>query len=129
MHALPKLLLGLENFALEQWPSEAKCRPGPTMKVPPFPHLKFTYRISNERRSYFVLIKDIRNNKSYWTSQLNTHKRKYILFFIVDYDYCFLCLSTTFSSLFFLFFGFFTYASMDQSYFVKFSSLLAFRPW
>jgi len=26
-----------------QWRSEAKCRPGPANKVPPFPHLKFTW--------------------------------------------------------------------------------------
>jgi len=28
-----------------QWRSEAKCRPGPTIKVPPFPPLKFAYKI------------------------------------------------------------------------------------
>jgi len=25
------------NLNWNQWRSEAKCRPGPTMKVPPFP--------------------------------------------------------------------------------------------
>jgi len=27
-----------------QWRSKAKCRPGPTIKVPPFPPLKFAYK-------------------------------------------------------------------------------------
>jgi len=30
--------------AYNQWRSEAKCRPGPTIKVPPFPPLKFDYK-------------------------------------------------------------------------------------
>jgi len=29
---------------LEQWCSEAKCRPGPTIKVRPFLPLKFAYK-------------------------------------------------------------------------------------
>jgi len=27
-----------------QWRSEAKCRPEPTLKVPPFPPVKFAYK-------------------------------------------------------------------------------------
>jgi len=27
-----------------QWRSKAKCRPGPTIKVPSFPPLKFAYK-------------------------------------------------------------------------------------
>jgi len=27
-----------------QWRSEAKCRPGPTIKLPPFPPLKFAFK-------------------------------------------------------------------------------------
>jgi len=32
------------NVVWEQWRSEAKCRPGPTMKVSPFPTLNFAYK-------------------------------------------------------------------------------------
>jgi len=31
--------------AQTQWRIEAKCRPGPTLKVPPFQPLKFAYKI------------------------------------------------------------------------------------
>jgi len=31
-------------LAALQWRSEAKCRPGPTIKVPLFPPLKFAYK-------------------------------------------------------------------------------------
>jgi len=34
-----KACIGMNTYA--QWRSEAKCRPGPTIKVLPFPPLKF----------------------------------------------------------------------------------------
>jgi len=51
----PQKRLPVETLYVSQWRSEAKCRPGPTIKVPPFPPLKFSYKIKNER-SCFVLI-------------------------------------------------------------------------
>jgi len=39
-----------------QWHSEAKCRPGPTIKVPPFHPSNLPTKISNVRKSCFVLI-------------------------------------------------------------------------
>jgi len=41
------------------------------------------------------LLKDIRINIAFGRSQPNTHKLKWVLFFIVDYESCFLCLSPT----------------------------------
>ena len=32
------------NLIADQWRCEAKCRPGPTIKVPPFQPIKFTYK-------------------------------------------------------------------------------------
>jgi len=45
---------------IAQWPSEAKCGTGPTVKVTPFPTLKFANKYFNLKKSYFVLGKDIR---------------------------------------------------------------------
>jgi len=42
-----EIYLGLrtsQTEMCEQWRSKAKCRPGPTKKVPPFPPLKFAYK-------------------------------------------------------------------------------------
>jgi len=39
---LPKLTRGY--LWCDQWHSEAKCRPGLAIKVPPFPSLKFAYK-------------------------------------------------------------------------------------
>jgi len=50
----------------------------------------------------------IRLNKASWKSQSNTHKLKYVIYFIVDYESCFCCFSPPFLSLIFLFFAFFT---------------------
>jgi len=55
------------------------------------------------------LFKDTRIKKASWKSQSNTYKLKWVLFFIVDYESCFFCLSPSFSSLIFQFFAFFTY--------------------
>ena len=46
-----------------QWRSDAQCRPDLTVKVPPFPTLKFGYKNLKDRRLCFVLSKDIRNIK------------------------------------------------------------------
>ena len=56
------------------------------------------------------LFKDVRVNKAYWKSQSNTHKLKWVLFLIVDYESCFFDLWPPFSSLIFLHFAFFAYA-------------------
>ena len=50
-----------------------------------------------------MLVKGISNNKASWTSQTNTHKLKWNLFFIVAYESCFFRLSPHFSSILFLF--------------------------
>ena len=36
-----KLNKSEKQIHLQQWSIEAKCHPGPTIKVPPFPPLKF----------------------------------------------------------------------------------------
>ena len=66
------------------------------------------FKMKGDHVSFFF--KDIRINKASWNSQSDTHKLKWVLFIIVDYEYCFFCLSPPFSSLIFLFFAFLTYA-------------------
>ena len=73
------------------------------------------------------MIKDIRINSASLKSQSNTHKLKWVLFLIVDYDTCFLCLSPPFSLLIFVFFAFFIYAYTTPTWFDKFSLLLVFN--
>jgi len=72
-----------------------------------------------------MLSEDIRVHgcirKASWTSESYTHKPQWVLFFIVDYGPCGFCL---FNTLFIIcssyVSAFFTYASMDPTYFVKF---------
>jgi len=53
-------------------------------------------------------------NKASWTSQWNTHKLKRVLFFILYYGSCFLCLLATLLVVTFpIFSAFFTYACMQ----------------
>jgi len=60
-----------------------------------------------------MLIITIRNNKASWTSQSNTQKLKGVLFLILDYESCFLCLLATLLVITFpSFSAFFTYAYM-----------------
>ena len=88
-----------------QWCSEARHRPGPNIKVPLFPLLKCAYK-NLKWRSFFMLSKDIKNIETFWTPGSNTHKLKWVSFFILDYGSCFSCLFSTFliicSSYFFL---------------------------
>jgi len=49
----------------------------------------------NERKSSIMLIITIRNNKTSWTSQSNSHKLKGVLFLILDYGSCFLFVLAT----------------------------------
>jgi len=37
----------------DQWRSEAKCRPGPTIEVRPFPPLKFAYKNLKRKKIMF----------------------------------------------------------------------------
>ena len=92
------------RFYAYQWRNEAKCRPRPTTKVPLFPPLKVAHNNENERRSRFVLIRDIRNNKASWSPESNTHKLKWILFFIRDHESRFFCLFAIFLIIVFIFF-------------------------
>jgi len=67
---------------------------------------------------------DIRIIKAFGRSQSNTHKLKWVLFFIVDYEsYFFLLVASFFIATFPNFFAFFTYAYMDPTCFVKCSSI------
>jgi len=43
----------LPKFASQQWRSDAKGRPGPTIKVPPFPPLKSAYKILKCKKIMF----------------------------------------------------------------------------
>ena len=104
--------LQLKTSITEHWRSEAKCRPGPTIKMQPFLPLKLLTRIWNERRSYFVLMKYIRGNQTLTNC-------KGSCFSLSDYDFC---LWPLFSLLLFLFFCFLkvpVYAYMDQTLSVK----------
>ena len=58
-----------------QWRSEPKCRTGSTIKVPPFPPLKFAYKNLKWKKIIFVLSKDIRYITS-WTSESNTNRQR-----------------------------------------------------
>jgi len=58
-----------------------------------------------------MLIITIKNNKASSTSQSNTHKLKEVLFLILDYGSCFLCLLATLLIITFpIFSAFVTYA-------------------
>jgi len=68
-----------------------------------------------------------RINKASSKPQSNTNDLKWVLFFIVEYESCFVCLSPPFLLLIFLFFAFFTYAYTNLTCFVKLSSLSVFK--
>ena len=110
-----------------QWCSGVKCCPGPTTKVSPFSPFKFAYNIKHERRSCFVLSKNTRNIKTSWTSFRTLTGWNYFCFLFSIMDFAFSACSPYFSSFALpIFSAIFTFASADQAYFVKFSSLLAF---
>ena len=72
-----------------------------------------------------MLSKDIRVHgcilKASWTSESYTHKLQWVLFFIVDYGPCGFSLFNTFFIICSSYVSaFFTYGSMDPTYFVKF---------
>jgi len=73
------------------------------------------------------LFKDIRIDKASWTSRLNTHKLKWLLFFIFDYKSSFFCLLPFSWWLFFRLFQLCLHMHVwNRNVFVKFSSLLIF---
>jgi len=81
-----------------------------------FPLLTFAYNNIKWKKSCIMLIITIRNNKASWTSQSNTHKLTGVLFLILDYGSCFLCLLATLLVITFpIFSAFFTYACMYGS--------------
>jgi len=64
--------------------------------MPPFPPLKFAYKFEMKEDYISRKFKDIRIKKASWKSQSNTHKLKWALFFIVEYNSCFFYLSLPF---------------------------------
>ena len=60
--------------------------PGADIKVPAFLLIKFAYKNFKMKEDHVLrLFEDIRINETSRRSQLNTHKLKWVLFFIVDY--------------------------------------------
>ena len=74
--------------------------------MPPFPPLKFAYKIKKWKIMFLVYLKIYGFNKASWKSQPTTLKLKWVLFSIFDYESGFFGWSPPFSSLIFLFFTF-----------------------
>jgi len=75
--------------ASQQWRSEAKCRPGPSIKVPPFPPLKFAYKNLKWKKIMFRAYKR-------YKGQSNSHEPQRVSLFIVDLWFLLSLLAATF---------------------------------
>jgi len=111
-----------ETWSYSQWRSEAKCRPGPTIIVSPYPSLKFAYKNLKWKKIMLRAYLKIEGLINHFEDHNETLTNWYGSCFLLS------ILSLTFSLLvatfliitFPTFFAFFAYAYMDPTCFVKY---------
>ena len=111
-----------------QWRSETKCRPGPNIKVSPFPPHKFDKNFKRKKiifRAYLNIYGLLKHLEDHNQTLTNWNGSCFSLSIIL----LSFCLSPPFLIITFPVFACFTYAYMDPTHFVKCSSLLVFSLW
>ena len=98
-----RLHLWLNECGWAQWRSEAECHPEADHKNAAFSPY-FAPNNLKWAKIIFRPYQSIKNNKACWTSESNTLKLKWVLFFLPTTDLAFSACSTPFFSLLFQFF-------------------------